>query len=190
MSKNGVIYSVYSGKFCSISFSSIGNKILPRVRQVSQMSELSAKFFDGVICQSVLGKPYVVLPYNEQACLNKHIPELEGNKLVDMKAEGHVLVALTLEDSLYSRYVFVFNDTFKSYTVRKEENVDLEDINFTVMQNGVCIMSNGEDIEIFKTNDKVRKISDAPFDSSMRLRSFSSGVYFSESEKMYKVTMK
>ena len=132
----------------------------------------------------------MVIPYSEKACINKHMPELEGGKLVDMHCDGRILVVITLQDSKYSRYVFVFNDSFKQYTVRKDEDIPLEDINFTVLQNGVCIMSNEEDVDVFKENDKVRKISDSPFDSSMRLFSFSSGVYFVEKNKIYKVSMR
>jgi hypothetical protein len=190
MFKNESIYSIYNGKLCSINFTGSNNNIVPRIKQVSQASELSTKFFEGVICQSVLGKPYVILPFSANACINKYIPELEGQKLVDMHSEGKVLVVITSKDSLYHRYVFVFNDSFKQYTVRKEEDITLEDINFTVLQNGVCIMSNGEDIEIFRDNDKVRKMSDSPFDSSMRLFNFTSGVYFTEKNKVYKVNMK
>jgi tRNA A-37 threonylcarbamoyl transferase component Bud32 len=190
MCKNGVIYSVYGGKLCAITFTTSSGQVIPRIRQVSQLSELSTKFFDGVICQSVLGKPYVVLPYSETACINKNIPELEGQKLVDMRSDGNILVAITSKDSIYNRYVFVFDSMFKKYTFRMEEDIHLEDINFTALQNGICVMSNGENVEVFKDNDKVRVASDSPFDSSMKLFNFSSGVYFIENNNMYKVTMK
>ena len=189
--KHGCLYALYNGNLSCVTFNSYNEKIVPRIKIVSQVSELACKVFDGAIAQSLLGKPYLVIPFSESSCTKVHVPELKGYKIVDMKCEQQVCVITMSKKGIYSRLILTFDDKFKNYKSRQIDDVILEDINFTVLQNKVCVyISNNNEVEVFVNNDKIKRVSNPPFDSSNKLYNFSGHVYFVDKNSAYKTEMK
>jgi len=191
MEKNGCLYVLYNGNLSCVTFNSYGNKIVPRVKIVSQVSELACKVFDGAIAQSLLGQPFLVIPFSETACTKVHIPELKGYKIIDMKCEKQICILSVSKNGIYSRLIITFDEKFKHYTMRVVDDLIYEDINFTVLPSNVCVYVSGDkEIEVFVNSDKVKKIDNPPFSSYNKLYNFGGHVYFIDKNTVYQTEMK
>lgn len=189
MCRNGCIYTMNDGRIFENSFISFGSKIMHNSRVACNSLDQSTHFYDGVIIQDLLGKYHITLPYKKGMCLFRDIPELNGHKIVDAKSERNICVIIAQKGGIYSKFIMVFDDDFKSYSLRKIDDVIYENINFAVLSNGVCIMINGNDVDIFKDNKQVKTIRDTFFDSSMKL--FNCGeVVFVNNKALYSVKVK
>jgi hypothetical protein len=88
-------------------------------------------------------------------------------------------VVLAEKGGIYDKFIVVFNKDYSDFDVRKIEDVAVNTINFTVMENGICLLLNEDgDLEMFVNNKNVEVLKDAPFDASMKLFSTPDGAYF------------
>ena len=91
----------------------------------------------------------------------------------------------------YSRFVLFFDEMHMSYTVRCSQDVNFDDINFTVNAKGICILAIEDDkAEVFKNNIKIYYFDDSPFSSAMKLFTDGMTVMFVNKKKLYSVTLK
>jgi hypothetical protein len=127
-------------------------------------------------------------------CYQLAIPELNGYKLVDAKCEKQVLIVIGLKDGKYDRFIMRFSKDWSEYDVRKVENINFTGLNFTVLDNELCVSLNEEEeIEIFsgkKDATSVKVVKDNVIDSDMRLCHIESQVCFANNTKLYKMSMR
>ena len=188
--RNGAIYTLHGSSFQQHTFKALGDKVYKQTKVVGQASELSSFMFDGGVYQDLLGKPWFQIPYDQDKCFFQNISELEGYRVVDARAEGNYLIVLGSKKGIYDRMVFVFDKNFSNYTLRITEDVGNDSINFTVLQNGTCLLAMGSsNIELFLDNTTIKSIPNAPFDSSMKLHATSSGVYVADDNIIYSASM-
>jgi len=188
--KDGHIYTMFGGNLYRNSFREMNNKIIHQVELISQVSEHSSKMFTGFIYQDLLGKPYFSIP-SKIDCKTYYIKELEGHRILDAKVERNVGVVMAEQSGKYHRFVFIFDYDKDTYTVRKTEDVSYDVVNFTVLLNGICILTiENKQIEIFINNTKIKVIDNTPFDTSNKLISFGNDAYFIHDDKMFSITMK
>ena len=189
MYKEGAIYSCYDGCLTESTFDRIGKNIFHKTRVAANVSELATKIFDGVVFQDLLGRPYITLPFEKGKCANMPVKELKGYRILEARAEKNICGIMAERKGIYYRFVMVFNETFTDYAMTKADNVSYAPINFTVLPNGVCIMVADSDAQVF-IGDKVKVVTDPPFDSSTRLFNTSGIVSFIDGKKIYSVKMK
>jgi hypothetical protein len=48
---------------------------------------------------------------------------------------------LAAKNGLYNRYIYTFDEKYKTYTYSLEEDVVMTDVNFTVLPNGLAVMA-------------------------------------------------
>jgi len=190
MVRDGRLYSVYGESIFEHQLHQ-GTKILHATRRVCGCLENSSQVFDGVIYQDALGKHTFVIPYREKSAFIGIVKEIEGYRVLDAKSEDNVLVVLTEKKGIYSRFIIVFEENFSSYTVRCVEDVPFESINFTKVPGGPCILvTDGDEIEIFVNNSKVKTLAKSPFDASMRLFNAGGKVCFINGKEIHSVSTK
>ncbi len=186
------------GSFMEIGFSDLGGKILPSVTSQCSIAPLASKIFPGVVYQSLLGNPHVVIPVVKEggrtSYMIQSINELTGHKILDGKYENQVCVFITHHNNIYWRVVLKFNEYFNKYTCDIEDIHDFKPINFIVLDSGVAIMivDDGE-IRIFynqyeKTDVKV--IKDPDINTTMTLAKQGTSLKFFRENKMYQMKMK
>jgi hypothetical protein len=180
IARNGCIYTISgNGKLVENSFTGIGDKIIHRVNEVENISVYTTTAYDGCIIQDLLGKKHLTLPYRKEACFTKYLPQLDGYRIVDCRSERNICVVLAEKGGIYDKFIVVFNKDYSDFDVRKIEDVAVNTINFTVMENGICLLLNEDgDLEMFVNNKNVEVLKDAPFDASMKLFSTPDGAYF------------
>ena len=92
--RNNAFYTISKGKLVENSFTAFGNKMVHRVKEVENVSTTSAKMYSGCVIQDLLGKMYLTLPYKLGSCFSKHIPQLDGYRIVEAKSNKNVVVIL------------------------------------------------------------------------------------------------
>ncbi len=190
MYNNGAIYSIYGDMLLENTFRSFGSKIQRSIKVAGKVSELSSKMFEGCVYQDLLGKPWFQIPFAQNNCTLHFMKELEGYRVLDAKFEKQYLIVMAEKSGHYSRFIFIFNKDFSFYSERIVEKIPFENVNFTVLHNGVCLLVSGTEVELFMDNKTIKSIQDPPFDYSTKVYSTSSGVYFADGNKIFSAKMK
>jgi hypothetical protein len=94
----------------------------------------------------------------------------------------------------YDLFIIRFNSDYTQFHCRKIEDVDLEDLNFVSLANGMCVSIFADNtLEIFRrdpTQPKVNKIEDSAIDSTMKLCKKGVEVRFFKENKLYSIQMR
>lgn len=151
-------------------------------------SLLNPKIFDGVVYQDLLGRPYFAIPYEQGSIWLKEIPEIFWHRVIDVKGEDTILVVIAEKAGKYYRFVCVFDKKYTGYTCRVVETDD-KIVNFTKVPNGPCVLMDGDTMEVFMDNAKVKEIPNCPLDSSMPLSNINGKVYYTDGKKNYSIKM-
>jgi hypothetical protein len=99
----------------------------------------------------------------------------------------------TDKNGAYTRFVFRFDREYKSYDIRKVENVTLSAINFVTLDKGVVVCLNEEEnMEAFssqKDAQGIKVIEDPILGGDMKLHRIGDTVYFSRGERLFTLKM-
>ncbi len=151
--------------------------IIVSVRATWNIMPNSSEIYDGVIFQSVLGEPYLFLPMpgnsGNGSCVNLHVPELLGCRVIDAKHENRVCMVIAHKDDSYRRLTLKFDENYTSYDCVEDGGVENKTANFTVLDNGVTVAINEDKyIDVFlnrKGDARIDRIEESDVDSSMKL---------------------
>lgn len=144
------------------------------VKSVWNIMPLSSEVFSGIVYQNVLGKPYLMIPLPKtSSCINLHVPELEGCRIVQAKHENHIIMLIVHKNHLYRRIMLKFDASYQKYDCRISDDVEYGNINFTVLDNGIVVAINEENaVEVFLNqigNDRIDVIKDPDIQYSLKL---------------------
>jgi hypothetical protein len=191
MQYNGSIYTINNNKLTQNSFTFLGGNVRHTAKVVGNIFGPATKLYPGIAIQDIIQKCWVCIPYEKNKCHNGKIPELDAKRILDAKFENRTLLVITESKGKYSRYVFIFNEDLSSYTCREEKDINYEPINFTCLSNGVCISCISDDcIEIFKSNNTIKKVPNPPITTDIRLVNDSTGVLFYNKKDLYSLKLK
>jgi hypothetical protein len=181
-------------KIIEVTFAEAGNKVIASSRVAANVLEHATKLYEGVAIQSLLGEPHVSVFPRPGACYQKTVPELKRHKIVQAKHDSGVLMILAAEGGTYHRFVFRFDDRYETYDVRKVEDVTPTDLNFIVLDSGICVCLNeDEELEVFSSrrgSKSVKTIKDPMLGGDMRLLKQGGRVLFHRDNKLYVMKMK
>ena len=149
--------------------------IMVMVRTSWNIMVNSSEVFQGVIFQSILGQPYLMIPLpmgKKTTCINIHIPELEGYRILDARHDKQVCMLIGYQNNIYNRIILKFNQEYSRYTCRIEPDIE-PFLNFVVLDNGVVVAIHAANtLEVFSNqdrNDQIKMIKDVTIDGSMQL---------------------
>lgn len=188
----GRLYLKQNDQISEVECDQIGNKIIPFTKLVSKVLPNLVKIHDGVIVERIFGTHYFSIFPEESHCFQIRIPEVEKYKIIDAKFEKGLLclIGFHTTEERYDRF-FIYLDN-QSYQIVLTENVLHTGINFTVLDNGICVFINEEDqVEIFNVRNlsKKRTIEDKTVNHDMKLRSIGAKTVFFKGESIYSLTM-
>jgi len=151
--------------------------------------------FPGVIIQELLGAYYVSIFPKAKTHIQTRMKELSGYRIIDAKYESNVLIILAenTKNKKYDNIIIKFSPKLNDYSVRIIEDVDYSNINFTVLDNGICVYMNHENhVELFfnkKDSNDVKIIKDMVLAGG---KFFHDGntTLLARAEKLYKIKMK
>jgi len=189
--RNNAIYTTSRGKLVENTFSFFGGKVIHRVKEVENVSVTSAKMYDGCVIQDLLGKMYLTLPYKQGSCFSKHIPQLDGYRIVGAKAEKNIIVVLGEKKGQFDRFIIIYDKTYTKCDVRKVDDVTYDTINFCVMDNGICaLLASPTELELFASATQCEVLANPPFDSTMKLFATSDGIFFINGNSFHQIKRK
>lgn len=188
--RNGCVYTVASGKLVENSFSAMNNRIYHRISEIENVSNLTAKIYDGCIIQDLLGKKYLTIPYAKGKSFSKYIPQLDGFRVMDAKSDKTVTVVIAEQKGVYHRFIIIFDSKYDDFEVREVADVAYDAINFTVV-GGLCLLlASPTELELFVNAKTVDTLSDPPFDATMPLFSTPDGAFFINSNSIHHIQSK
>lgn len=192
------LYLKNGQKLIEMDFKVMGTALLPVVKTVWNIEELSSILYSNVVYQSVLGKSYLCIPDPNVSGMSsfhiKAIPELDNYRVLEAKHQNRICMLIVHGGSNYDRAIIVFDDKFQKYTFRLIRDVDYMAPNFVVLDNGVCItITEDNAVEIFLNRiDKtdVKRIEDPDIDNTMKLCKDGTTALFTKDKAIYKLKMK
>jgi hypothetical protein len=190
--RNGCIYTISgNGKLVQNKFTAMGDKIIHRITEVENVSIYTTTIHEGMAMQNLLGQHAVVMPYKIDCCFSKIIPQLTGYRVIDAKAERNVVVIIAEKGGQYNRFIIVFKKDYSDFDVRIVKDIAYDGINFTVLENGLCILlANPDELELFGNNQNISVLQNPPFDSTMKLFNTSDGAFFINGNTTHQIKRK
>jgi len=188
MHHNGIIYTLNNGQLVENIFERLG-KLIHRTRIICKIFP-SYQMYPGIIVQDDFMKCHLAIPFAKGSCVNIHIPELDGKRIIDAYYNGGFCITISEKGGVYTRTTTHFNTMHSSYTIQEEEIDTLYPINFITLPNGLCISRDNDKVVLFKEVNQRKEISNAPFTASMKLYNEHTQVLFVHDDKLYSVTMK
>lgn len=183
------------GDLHELSFMELeNNKSIASVKMTWKIAPHASQIFDGVIFQSILGTPYLIIPKPSATSSSMEtirIPELEGYRVLGAKYELGVCMVLGHKSNSYDKLIFKFYGSGHSCRVIKD--IDDHSINFVTLDNGVVISISGDTMEVFSSNHKsttIKSIRDPDIDSDMKLCKRGTSLRFFRENKLYSIKMK
>lgn len=192
---DGRVYTLNNGTLTeNICTQFTPGKTTHHTQIVCNVFEPAYKMYRGVVTQDILGQCWLAIPHREGACMNVHVPELDGYRIIDAEyASGFktgFCVILAEKKGEYNRFILHFI-AGKTPVVRIDQNIELDTVSMAVLSNDLCIMVvNDLRVEAFFNNNKVKIIEDPPLDSGMRLFQENGKVLFANKNKLHSVRLK
>jgi hypothetical protein len=195
---DNVLYLNYEDNLLEIDFKVIGQKILPTVKSTWKIEKTSSHIFSGVIYQSLLGNTYLTIPRpnisGRSASYSVSVPELNDHKIIESKYQNQICMLITFYKNQYNRVILKFDKTFKNYDFQMINDIDYTPLNFTVLDNGLCVMITEDDaVEIFMNlidKPSVKRLEDPDINGMMRLVNDGNILKFFRDDTVYSMRMK
>jgi hypothetical protein len=194
---NNILYLRNRERLMEMDFKYLGGKIHAMIKQTWNVEPFAAKLFGNVVYQSALGASVLSIPLSTSArsqFITKRIPELDEFSIIDARYENQVCILTGHNDGVYSRIIIIFDSNHDNYKCRIVGDIDYSSINFTTLDNGVCVMITDDDaIEMFLNRidkDSIKRIEDPVINSTMRLCKNGTKVMFFRDNKLYEIKMK
>ena len=185
--RNNAFYTISKGKLIENSFTAFGNKIVHRTKEVENLSVCSTKMFNKCLIQNLLGRHYLTMPYKIGSCFSKHIPMLDGYRLVEAKSDKNVVVVIAEKKGQFDEFIVIFKKDYSTFDVRKIEDVTYDQINMAVLDNGLCLLLVDGRLEVFASTQHVEIIDNPPFDATMTLYSFENSFFFTNGNSLHQI---
>lgn len=195
--KDNKLYIINNGMIIPFKLNEFGATANLSTSITWSFPKLSSRVFDGVISSVMFGQNFLYIPVVKNGvdmCIIKHIQEFDGHRVVYARCEKTVCVVITFHNSNYFRWFIKLDDIFDRYDIRCEADINYPYINFTVLDNGVCVSMNEDaELEIFHSSTKnldIKKIISGDLNNKMILVNNGIQVMYYTKNKLFKISMK
>jgi hypothetical protein len=187
---HGNFYIYNQGYLTEHRFINMGGKLVAVRKQLSQTFK-NSKVFEGCVVAKFAGNTYFSIPYTTGSAAKIHIPELDEHRILSAKYSKGFLIVVGEHKGKYSRFVFCMDEKCSSYSLRRDDDQDLDNVNFVTLDKGLCVQIVGDEyVEGFLDNSRIKRIDNPPFNSSMKMYVDGDTIYFASNKMLYKVSTK
>lgn len=192
LSVNNHLYVIQQNQLIAVKIIQRANKILVSSGKSWAILPLAHQVLDGCLYQTVLGKPYLVVPFSEEACVIKAIPELTGYRIISGKHENGVIMLIGHQQGRYDQMIIRFDKNYQRYKIRILEHCEFLDNNFVTLNNDkvIHIPHDGELVIFHRYDDTQKSIVDPQIYTTMRLAHNMNKVLFYTDNRLYSLEMK
>lgn len=161
----------------------VGATAIVSPRVVGRVLPRATRLFEGVAYQSLLGAAYLSLLGVEGGYHQLRVPELDGARIVDARADRNVVVVVVASGERRDRAVIRISDRDGAYDLRWAHDVEAEVPDVVVLDTGICLMrSEGSKVEVFSCrphSNSVRVLDDERLEGLRLARHGGSALAFS-----------
>ena len=144
------LYVKSGGAISEVRFLELPAGIQAALHPVASVLPAATQCFDGAAFQSLLGAYYVVVFPVSGTAHTLRLPELDAYRIVNAQFEKGILIAIGQQAGRYHRFILRFDPNYRAYDLRIVPDIADTDINFAVLDNGVCVLAaQGDQIELF-----------------------------------------
>jgi len=192
LSYNGRLYIKNNDSLYELEFIELPTKTLAAITLIGNILENSTQIFDGVLFQNLLKSTFCSVFPQKQKHIQLQIKEINGYSILNAKFENDILMIVGRKTSAqnFQTDKFIIHIKDESYTYRKIEDMQDSDINFAVLDNGICVNYIEEGaIELFHKNNingETRQIKDNAI-KNVRLHKNGTKVLFVQDKRVYLV---
>lgn len=193
MSYQGRLYVKNHCDVHEVQFVEVGTMILSTIKAVANVLEKATQMFDGVVIQDVLGSWFASVFPKAGVHYQTQVKELQGYKIINAKFDKGVLMIIAAKKGKYDKFILRFASDYGSYDVRVVADVATNELNFTVLDSGICAHINeDEKMEIFlakRDAPDIKVIDDPAISSDMKLCHKGTQTMFFKDNELYTITM-
>lgn len=188
---NGVCYTAHNGSLVENTFKEY-RKVTHLTRICDNINKLSYDVYDGLVIQDIVGKYYFIIPHSIGYSASIRVVELDGHRIIDAKYMNKVSIVIAEKGGEYHRFIFNFNEAHDKYETMLDKNIDLHDVNFTVLPNGITMNIFGDErVELFqRISTQVKHVTNIPFDATNALYNHLGKVLYLDGNVIKRTTMK
>lgn len=195
MSYDGRLYTIDGESVYELQVVELPLNTRANVKLVGNVAEKASSIYDGVIIQNLLGACYVSVFPELGTHYQIRIKELETYKIIAGKFDRGVLQVVGVDQKgKYDRFVFRFDERYRTYDVRKEEGIIYSGLNFVVLDTGVCVqVDEKEQVNIFKAkkdDPRLTIVDDPNVESDMTLYRYGAQLIVAKGSKIFSMKMK
>lgn len=194
MSYDGRMFVKNEDSLFEVEFVEMGRNVRAVPHLVANVLENATQIFEGAVIQNMLGRSVVSVFPSSKTHYQIPIPELDKYQIIDAKYDNKVLIVIAVQNGKYNKFIFKFDDKFKTYSLREEKDISYCGINFIVLDNGtVAHINESEELELFhnrKDSTTVKKIDSPTISGDMKLFKDGMKVLFVKGAKLYWLRMK
>jgi serine/threonine protein kinase len=187
----GRVYLKRETDLMELEFIELSSRVLIVPRTVGHVLKNATQLFEGVVFQNLLGGWYGSFLPEPFTCYQTRVKELDGYTIVDARCEKNVLIVIAARSGRYDRFTLRLGRDFSSYDIRSQRDADNAGINFTVLDNGICLSLGGEDLELFRSRPGDDSLELVPAREFGDIRLFHQGTQalFARNNKLFKFSL-
>ena len=194
MSSGGRLFAKRGTFLEEIEMAELGGRVVPHARHVGNVAEQATQLFEGVALQNLLGATYASFFPDRLSCQQVRVPELDGYRVLDARAQGRVLMAAAEKAGKIDQFIFRFSTDWAEHDVRKLGDTTYSGINFALLDTGVVAHVNpNETMEMFfsqANHPLLKEIDDPEVKGDVRLFAHGAQTLFARGDKLYRIALK
>lgn len=187
-----------NNRITEYQFTNLGQNVMATVISSIEVMPNATKLFNQIIYQDVLGLPvFMVFAKSEKGnsvCLQYRIAELKGYQVLEAKQEAGVIQIVATKSGRFDTFTIKMGKTYPEYSCTCEEDTGYHVPNFTVLDNGICILITPDDeVHIFNAcidAPDVKVIKDPAISFDMKLCHDGMKVMYRLGKKLYKLSLR
>ena len=192
MSYGERLYVKNSGAIWEVRFLELPSGIQPALQPVASVLPAATQCFDGAAFQSLLGACHAVIFPAPGMAHTLRLPELVAYRIVNARFEKGVLIAIGEKAGRYDRLILRFDPDYRAYDLRVVPDIADTDINFAVLDNGVCVLAASDDhLELFANQRSAPNLRNVAADLH-GIRLFANGTQLmgAQGDALYRLSLK
>ncbi len=193
MATEGRFYVKHGPSLLEIEFCPLPAATLVRARLAAGVMEQATQVFEGVAVQDILGARYATVLPSKGRAHQIRLAEADGGQIVDAKYQNRVLMLVVARAGRHDKLILRFDKEHRAYDLRCVADVPTPEINFVVLDSGICLHFNGGDeLEVFshtRGDPSLKVFSDPALGGDCRLFKNGAQALFARGRALYKFAM-
>ncbi len=194
ISYKGTIYVKQGSILNELKFIEMPNSTQAVISPVANVMDNSSLPFNGLVMQDMLEAWYASIFPKVGLHYQIHLKELAGYKIIDAKFDNGIIVVVGSKKGRYDKFIFRLSQKYDNYDFREIKDVDYIEMNFAVLETGVCA-SITEDGQLELSVNKmgvvdVKVVNDPIISEDMTICSNGSHAVVFKDNVLYKISLK